>query len=430
MKWLAAELNFLRSVVVAEIDENGLLINANEGFMRLFRIPGNELIGKPADHLFLQPNFATLLRAEVRPDGEIYQGLLTLGEYTGKTRSLRARMCRVGGCLHLLAEFDIDELERVNDSMLELNQDYANAQLALAQFNLKLQQQQLKLEQVIAELAAEKNELKQAHNQLIQADKMASIGQLAAGVAHEINSPIGYVFSNLGTLDNYVQNILSLLMLYEQAENIIADPRALATLNEAKIKLDIAFMKEDIGALMSESRDGIIRVKKIVQDLKDFSHKEIIEEWRYSDLHKGLETTLNIINSEIKHKAELIREYGNIPEVECLLPQLNQVFMNLLVNAAHAIEERGTIKLSTGQKGGEVWISVADNGKGIAPEHLHKIFDPFFTTKPIGKGTGLGLSLSYRIVQNHQGRIEVQSEVGKGTVFCVWLPINQKSAAG
>ncbi|MDH4284272.1 MAG: ATP-binding protein, partial [Gallionellaceae bacterium] len=159
--------------------------------------------------------------------------------------------------------------------------------------------------------------------------------------------------------------------------------------------------------------------------LKDFSHVDAGEEWHYSDLRKGLDSTLNIVHNEIKYKADVVKEYGELPEVECLSSQLNQVFMNLLVNATHAIEERGTITIRTGQQGEEVWMEVADTGKGIKPEHLTKIFDPFFTTKPVGKGTGLGLSLSYSIVQKHHGRIEVESEVGKGTTFRVWLPVKQ-----
>ena len=184
---------------------------------------------------------------------------------------------------------------------------------------------------------------------------------------------------------------------------------------------------------MSESKDGITWVKQIVQNLKDFSHVDTSDEWHFADLRNGLDSTLSIVNNEIKYKANVVKEYGDIPEVECLPSQLNQVFMNLLVNAAHAIEERGTITIHTGtirtgQQGEEVWVEVADTGKGIAPEHLKKIFDPFFTTKPIGKGTGLGLSLSYGIIQKHHGRIEVQSEIGKGTTFRVWLPVKQPQA--
>ena len=268
-------------------------------------------------------------------------------------------------------------------------------------------------------------ELEETQTHLMQSEKLASIGQLAAGVAHEINNPIGYVYSNLGTLEKYVQDTFGMIDLYEQAEGAITDPAVGARLKAAKDKLDIAFLKEDLRALMDESKDGITRVKKIVQNLKDFSHVDASDEWHFADLHKGLDSTLNIVNNEIKYKADVRKEYGSIPEVECLPSQLNQVFMNLLVNAAHAIEEHGTITIRTGRQGDEVWVEVADTGKGIQPEHLKKIFDPFFTTKPIGKGTGLGLSLSYGIMQKHHGRIGVESVAGRGTTFRVSMPVKQ-----
>lgn len=291
---------------------------------------------------------------------------------------------------------------------------------------------QQQLNRVIEALKIEKAEqlqlsktLEEAQNQLMQSEKMSSIGQLAAGVAHEINNPIGYVYSNLGTLEKYVQDVFGMIDLYEQAESAITDEATRVRIKEAREKLDMEFLKEDLRALMNESKDGITRVKKIVQNLKNFSHVDAFDEWCFSNLHQGLDSTLNIVNNEIKYKVDLIKEYGDIPEVECLSSQLNQVFMNLLVNAAHAIEERGTITIRTGMREKEVWVEVADTGKGIAPEHIKKIFDPFFTTKPIGKGTGLGLSLSYGIVQKHHGRIEVQSEVGKGAAFKVWLPVRK-----
>ena len=155
---------------------------------------------------------------------------------------------------------------------------------------------------------------------------------------------------------------------------------------------------------------------------------DVSDEWQYACLHTGINSTLNIVKNEIKYKADVVKEYGELPQVECLPSQLNQVFMNLLVNAAHAIDVRGLITIRTGKKGNEVWVSVADTGIGIAPDNIKKIFDPFFTTKPIGKGTGLGLSLSYGIIQKHFGRIEVQSEVGKGTAFQIWLPVKHSES--
>lgn len=260
-----------------------------------------------------------------------------------------------------------------------------------------------------------------ANRQLLQSEKMAAIGQLAAGVAHEINNPIGYVFSNLRTLDGYVHNLLKIIDAVDGAAS-------LDDVRELKLSLDYDYIRCDVEALLSESGDGIDRVKQIISALKDFSH---IEEkaFHLADLHRGLDTTLNIVNNELKYKAEVVKEYGELPEVECILSQINQVMMNLLVNAAHAIEQFGRITLRTACDGEWVWIEVEDTGKGIEPKLLHRIYEPFFTTKPVGKGTGLGLALSYSIMQKHHGRIEVYSDVGKGTRFRVWLPLRQPAAS-
>jgi len=222
-----------------------------------------------------------------------------------------------------------------------------------------------------------------------------------------------------------MQDIFGMLELYEQMEECITDAGALAQIQAAKVKFDIAFIKDDLSAMMNESKDGITRVKRIVQNLKDFSHVDVVDEWHFSDLPQGIDSTLNIVNNELKYKTVVVKAYGDLPEVECLSSQMNQVFMNLLVNAAQASDTKGVITIRSGVQGEEVWVEIADTGKGIAAEHMPKIFDPFFTTKPIGKGTGLGLSLSYGIVQKHHGRIEVQSELGKGTKFRVYLPITQ-----
>ena len=267
--------------------------------------------------------------------------------------------------------------------------------------------------------------LKEAQDHLLQSERMAFIGQLATGVAHEINNPIGYVYSNLGTLEKYVQDVFSMIEDYEQAEGAIADDGVRARLQAAREKLDIAFLKEDLRALMAESKEGIVRVKSIVQDLKGFSHVDAANEWYAADLHKGLDSTLNIVNNEIKYKVEVVKKYGEIVAVECLPSQINQVFMNLLVNAVQANGGGGTITVRTGKQDAEVWVEIADTGKGIAAQDLKRVFDPFYTTKPAGQGTGLGLSLSYGIIQKHCGRMEVQSEVGKGTTFRVWLPVRQ-----
>ncbi|MFA6921584.1 MAG: ATP-binding protein [Gallionella sp.] len=265
-------------------------------------------------------------------------------------------------------------------------------------------------------------QLQDAQAHLVQSEKMASIGQLAAGVAHEINNPIGFVHSNLGSLEHYLKDIFEMLDVYERAETTMHET-SLAEVLKTKQQKELAFLRQDVPALVNESKDGITRVKKIVQNLKDFSHAGGSDEWQWADLHSGLDSTLGIVWNEIKYHAQVKKEYGVLPEVECLPSELNQVFMNLLVNAAHAIETEGMITIRTGTQGEEVFVQITDTGSGISPENIKKIFDPFFTTKPVGKGTGLGLSLSFGIMQKHRGRIEVQSEVGRGTTFALWLPV-------
>ncbi len=278
------------------------------------------------------------------------------------------------------------------------------------------------LKQRNEELQEAFDKIKEVQGQLVQSEKLSSIGQLAAGVAHEINNPIGYINSNLTSLKNYVEDLLALAAIYEQAEPALADTGQLRQIEAFKHKIDLEFLKTDVLDLLDESHEGASRVKKIVQDLKDFSHAGGDDDWQWADLHAGLESTLNIVNNEIKYKASVVKEFGDIPQAWCLPHQLNQVFMNLLVNAAHAIENEGTITVRTGVEIDHIWVEVSDTGKGIAPEHVNKIFDPFFTTKPVGKGTGLGLSVSYNIIKKHNGEIQLDSRVGEGTTFRIVLP--------
>jgi len=271
--------------------------------------------------------------------------------------------------------------------------------------------------------------LEEAHNQLLQSEKLASIGQLAAGVAHEINNPIGFVNSNLGTLKNYVGDLLQIIALYESGRSLLAvEPELYGSIEAACSKADLDFLRSDIETLIAESIEGTARVRRIVQDLRDFSRVDSLE-WQWADLHDGLESTLNVVMSEIRYKADVVRQLGTLPKVECMPAQLNQVFMNMLVNAAQSIAERGTITLRSGCSNDHAWISIADTGKGIPPELMTRIFDPFFTTKPVGKGTGLGLSVSYGIVEKHGGRIDVESVLGQGTTFTIRLPVRRPEPA-
>ena len=270
--------------------------------------------------------------------------------------------------------------------------------------------------------------LQQTQAQLVQNDKMASVGQLSAGIAHEINNPTGFVLSNLKTLEEYINDIRCLITEYDtllQRCVGISDEDVsciVKNIEKFKEKIDVVFLLHDIAQIFKETQDGMRRISKIVRDMKEFSHAGS-DKPEYTDVNKGLESTLNIVWNEIKYKSEVKTLYGDIPQVLCYPQQLNQVFMNILVNAAHAIEGRGVITLRTFSENGNVVIEISDTGKGISPEHLSRIFEPFFTTKPVGMGTGLGLSVAYAIIKKHNGEITVDSKVGAGTRFQVCIPV-------
>lgn len=265
-------------------------------------------------------------------------------------------------------------------------------------------------------------ELKQAQSQLLQAEKMSTIGQLAAGVAHEINNPMSFISSNMRTLKRFVAAFKPVVAAYEAVIHGIGEPSAIARLEVVKLEHDIEYVLSELPQLIEESLDGIDRVRKIVQDLKTFSHVDEAE-WQQADLHECLDDTLNIARNALKYKAEIVKKYSALPKIVCVSSQLSQVFLNLLVNSAQAIETRGEIQIETGVEGGFVWVKISDSGKGIKPEHLPRMFEPFFTTKAVGTGTGLGLSVCHGIVKKHNGEMIVESVYGQGAAFTVKLPI-------
>lgn len=292
-----------------------------------------------------------------------------------------------------------------------------------------------RLTEAIAELEKERHaqqvligKLEDAQNQLMQSEKLAAVGQLAAGVAHEINNPVGFVNSNLSSLERYLKDLLSLVAIYEKAEPQLADPAVLASIKETKSLIDYDFLQEDSALLIAESRSGLDRVKRIVQDLKDFSRVDE-SDLQWADVEKCLDSTLAVLANDLRDKVEVVKEYAGLPQIECMPSQLNQVFVNLLTNARQAIPERGRITLRTGVEGGMAWVEIADSGVGIPAENLKRIFEPFFTTKPVGTGQGLGLSVAYSIIAKHQGRIDVSSAAGQGAAFRIWLPVTRKAPA-
>ncbi|BBO82908.1 hypothetical protein DSCO28_34740 [Desulfosarcina ovata subsp. sediminis] len=276
------------------------------------------------------------------------------------------------------------------------------------------------------------NNLERTQAQMVQSEKMASIGQLAAGVAHEINNPTGFVSSNLKSLGDYQADMNQLIEIYQSlktelkalpAGSLPATVTDLMTKVEAtEQEIDIEFIQEDVNELIDDCREGTERIKKIVEDLKHFAHPGE-DKMTETDINKGLESTLNVVYNEIKYKATVVKEFSDIPVVYGFPQQLNQVFMNIMVNAAQAIEKSGEITIRTGLVNDMVEVRISDTGCGISEAHLPKIFDPFFTTKDVGKGTGLGMNIAYNIIKKHNGDIRVESSKGKGTTFVIQLPV-------
>ncbi|MFA6147609.1 MAG: ATP-binding protein [bacterium] len=264
--------------------------------------------------------------------------------------------------------------------------------------------------------------LKNSQAKVIHQEKMASIGQLAAGMAHEINNPIGFINSNLSTLGKYLSRLSGFLAVQSECIAAGAPPEQVDSVRQQQARLKIDYIVKDLEDLVRESMEGAERVRSIVADLKTFSRMDESRQ-KQVDLNECLRGTINIVWNEIKYKATLKKELGEIPPTRCYPQQMSQVFMNLLVNAAHAIEQQGIITVRSWEEDGYVCVSVADTGLGIPEANLNRIFEPFFTTKEVGKGTGLGLSITYDIVKKHNGEIAVRSEPGKGSVFTVRIPV-------
>jgi PAS domain S-box-containing protein len=277
-------------------------------------------------------------------------------------------------------------------------------------------------------------ELEARQTQLIQAEKLASLGQMAASIAHEISNPVSYVSSNVSTLEEYIEILLRLLGLYRQVEQGLgSQPPApvaglLAQAQALREQENVEVLLKDTKELLEDSREGLHRIHEFVQSLKTFVRQESGPP-QQADLNQILRTTLRMVRHEFKHKCEVHLELAPLPPLSCFPTQLNQVFMNLLINAAQAIERHGELRVSSRQDGREAVVRISDTGHGMGPETLARLFTPFFTTKAAGQGTGLGLSICYVIIDRHQGRIEVESEPGRGTTFTVRLPLLAEALA-
>jgi signal transduction histidine kinase len=314
--------------------------------------------------------------------------------------------------------------------VLRLQVDEANA--ALRDTNSRLQSEigerqaaEAELRQRNSDLEVANRNLAEAHSQLLHSEKLASVGQLAAGIAHEINNPLAFVSSNFGHLGKYTNDMLGLLDAYEDVEAGTGDVGVSARrLQQLKHAANLDLVREDLPSLIRESSDGLARVARIVRDLKEFTNVDR-SGWQRVDLRHSIEQTLGIAMHRIRNKADIVRDFAPVQPVECMPAEVNQALLNLLINAAQAIAARGTITLRTYEEDAFVCAEIADTGCGIDPENLSRIFDPFFTTREVGAGIGLGLTTVYRIAQKHQGRIDVKSTPGEGSTFILRLPISR-----
>lgn len=282
------------------------------------------------------------------------------------------------------------------------------------------------LEAKLEELKDANQEIKNTQTTLVQSAKMISLGQIVAGVAHELNNPIAFIYSNMHHLSDYVQKIKTLVQNYRALKGKLPDHER-EKADQLERDLDIDFILKDIEDLTLSCVEGANRTKEIVLGLRSFSRMDE-SDMRFVDLHEGIKSTVKLLASDFKNRITVHEELGDLPQVECNLSQMNQVFMNLLSNAGHAISGKGDIWIRTRLNGQFVDIEIEDSGSGMDQTTLEKIFDPFFTTKKVGEGTGLGLSITYGIIQKHRGTISVQSEPSRGTRFLIRLPIKQPAS--
>ena len=310
---------------------------------------------------------------------------------------------------------DITERKRSEES-LKSNQE------ELIKKNQELEESRKNIQNTLERLGQAYEELKASQSKILQQEKMASVGQLAAGVAHEINNPMAFIASNLGTLDKYIHRLIDFIQTQSEMIKSFKDADTIKELKRKRKELKLDYVIDDVKGLITESLDGSERVQKIVLGLNRFSRVDE-EEYKDADINECIESAINIVWNELKYKSTLKKDYGKLPRTKCYPQQINQIFINLLINAVNSIEEQGTITIKTWNKGRSIWMVISDTGCGIPRENQSKIFEPFFTTKDVGKGTGLGLSITYEIVQRHKGDITVKSEVGKGTTFTIRMPI-------
>ena len=416
---------------IVSLDRDLIIVLANSSFSKQFGVNPRDVVGRPyftnatdGQHTMGQEGKIHKMIKAVFAKGNSQKNLIKSIDKNGsdvyRQISYLPILDEQGQVFQVvLVSRDITEERRKTEEIKSLN-------LQLMETSALIEAKNKKLENTL-------KRLEDTQTQMIQSEKMASIGQLAAGVAHEINNPTGFVSSNLKTLVDYQADIGKLFLKYhdmlsvlEKESGDLASGETIQSKLEAiksfEKEIDLEFVMEDMVDLIGDCREGTDRIKKIVIDLKDFAHPGE-DKVQVTDINTGLESTLNVVNNEIKYKATVHKDLGELPVINGYPQQLNQVFMNILVNAAQAIEKNGEIQIKTRHRDGKVEIQISDTGCGVSEENLTKIFDPFFTTKDVGRGTGLGMNIAYNIIQKHNGTIDVESTVGKGTTFTICIPV-------
>lgn len=393
-----------KSVAIGLFNLNGQLLEANLPMCYFLDTSQGEL---NPQNSFVNPTFSTIV-SNINTQEPIEE-LITIGNYGLVSYTLKAKAFRRGDHILIYAEADVPDLFEENKKMSSLNQEVNNLQRQLIKEKRNLQNTL--------------TELKETQQMLIHSEKMNAMGKLVAGVAHELNNPISFVYSNLFSLEKYIAEVYE---SYKQVESLIGkngNEELVGEVSKIRKRNDVEFLMDDIVDMAKESKVGIERIKTIVEDLRRFSRLDE-SEIKQIDLIENIRSTISIAKAEISQKN--INFQFNCPEkmmVECYPGQLNQAILNVLINAIQSVGEGGKVSLSVEEASGNVCIAVKDNGPGIPEEIKKRIFEPFFTTKPVGSGTGLGLSITYKIITDlHKGSIKVESELNKETIFTILIP--------
>jgi signal transduction histidine kinase len=391
-----------QSTALGLFNADGQLIYANAPMCYFLGTNTDEL--NPVNY-FINPEFSAFSEGE----GLVFEGYLTIGNYADISYVLLAKVFKHDNQVFVFAEANVPQLFDDNNKMSRLNQQVNNLQRQLIKEKKNLQNTL--------------SELQETQQMLIHSEKMNALGQLVAGVAHEVNNPISFVNSNLHSLQNYIAEVYQ---SYVGVENLIGDSGNETLITETaqiRKKNDVDFLMDDITEMIKESKVGVKRVQDIVEDLRRFSRLDE-SNVKHIDLIENIPSTIAIAKAEINKKH--IDFSFTAPEklmVDCYPGQLNQAVLNVLINAIQAVDEGGVVALSVSRAGENVLIAISDNGPGIPAEIQQRIFDPFFTTKPVGSGTGLGLSITYKIICNlHRGSIEIDPDSKKGSIFRMLIP--------